>query len=132
MSDKNSQVLAEGQERAKLILLVEDDAFIGTFLEQMILQETFYQPLLVTSGFQALQLIQEITPDLLLLDYHLPGINGIELYDYLHAMKGLEETPGIMMSAHLPIQALAQRSLVGITKPFELDELLTTVEHLLA
>ena len=132
MHDKHAQVLAEGQERAKLILMVEDDADIGTFLEQIIVQETFHQPLLVTSGFQALQVIHNITPDLLLLDYQLPGMNGIELYDRLHAMKGLEGVPAIMVSARLPRQELAKRSIVGMSKPLDLDELLETIEQLVA
>jgi DNA-binding response OmpR family regulator len=132
MHDKHAQVLAEGQERAKLILMVEDDADIGTFLEQIIVQETFHQPLLVTSGFQALQVIHTITPDLLLLDYQLPGMNGIELYDRLHAMKGLEGVPAIMVSARLPRQELAKRSIVGMSKPLDLDELLETIEQLVA
>ena len=63
------------------------------------MQETFHQPLLVTNGFQTLQVIHDITPDLSLLDYHLPGMNGLELYNHLHAVKGLEEVPTIMVSA---------------------------------
>ncbi|HLZ59827.1 MAG TPA: response regulator [Ktedonosporobacter sp.] len=110
--------------------MVEDDADIGFFLEQSIVQETFHQPLLVTSGFQALQAIHGIIPDLLLLDYQLPGMNGLELYDSLHAMKGLEEVPAIMMSARLPRQELALRNIVGMSKPLDLDELLETIEQL--
>ncbi len=132
MPDKHAQVLAEGQDRTKLILMVEDDADIGTFLEQIIVQETFYQPLLVSSGFQALQMIHDITPDLLLLDYQLPGMNGLELYDHLHAMKGLEGVPAIMVSARLPRQELAKRSIVGMSKPLDVDELLGTIEKLVA
>jgi len=130
MFEKHVQLPAEGQERAKVILMVEDDADIGFFLEQSIVQETFHQPLLVTSGFQALQAIHGIIPDLLLLDYQLPGMNGLELYDSLHAMKGLEEVPAIMMSARLPRQELALRNIVGMSKPLDLDELLETIEQL--
>jgi len=132
MYDKQAQVLAEGQERTKLILMVEDDADIGIILEQIIVQETFYVSLLVTSAFQALQLIHDITPDLLLLDYQLPGMNGIELYDRLHATKGLEEIPAIMVSARLPRQELALRNIVGMSKPLDLDELLEAIEQLVA
>lgn len=132
MFEKHVQLLAEGQERAKLILMVEDDASIGSFLEQIIVQETFHQSLLVTSGFKALQVIHDITPDLLLLDYQLPGMNGLELYDYLHAMKGLEEVPAIMVSARLPRQELDRRNIVGVSKPLDLDELLETIEQLVA
>ena len=132
MYDKQVQVLAEGQERTKLILMVEDDADIGIILEQIIVQETFYVSLLVTSAFQALQLIHDITPDLLLLDYQLPGMNGIELYDRLHATKGLEEIPAIMVSARLPRQELALRNIVGMSKPLDLDELLEAIEQLVA
>lgn len=130
--DKQAQVLGEGQERVKLILMVEDDVDIGALLELTIVQETLHQPLLVTSGFQALQLIHDVTPDLLLLDYQLPGMNGIELYDRLHASKGLEEIPAIMVSARLPRQELTKRSIVGMSKPLDLDELLETIEQLVA
>lgn len=76
--------------------------------------------------------VLEHTPDLLLLDYHLPGINGIELYDRLHTTKGLEEVPAIMVSARLPRQELASRKIVGMNKPLDLDELLEMIEKLIA
>ena len=116
----------------KMILVVEDDTSIGALLLQVIEQETPYQALLVTDGFQALKLINEIKPHLFLLDYQLPKMNGIDLYDRLHATKELEETPAIMISAYLPKHEIQKRSLIGMRKPFELGELLDTVEQLLA
>jgi len=71
-------------------------------------------------------------PNLFILDYRLPSMNGIDLYDQLHTVKGLEDTPGIMLSAYLPKHEIEKRSLVALSKPFELDELLDTVEKLLA
>ena len=65
-------------------------------------------------------------------DYHLPHINGIELYDRLHSTDDLANTPAIIMSAYLPEEEVRKRHLISLSKPFELDELLDTVEKLLA
>ncbi len=59
-------------------------------------------------------------------------MNGLELYDHLHTMKGLEEVPVIMVSARLPRRELAHRNIVGMSKPLDLDELLETIEQLVA
>lgn len=74
----------------------------------------------------------EIKPNLLILDYFLPGINGLELSERLHAINGLEAVPTMMMSAMLPTQEVAQRGLLGIQKPFDLDIFLDMITHLLA
>ena len=59
-------------------------------------------------------------------------MNGIELYDQLHHTKGLEDIPALMISARLPRQAIEKRSIRGMNKPFELNDLLETLETLLA
>src|SRR5579863_2044814 len=86
----------------KTILVVEDDTDIGSFLVQAILQETHYQALLVTDGFQALKVMSSIRPSLLILDYQLPSMNGIELYDRIQETPTLERPPAILISARLP------------------------------
>jgi CheY-like chemotaxis protein len=55
----------------KTILIVEDDADIGEFLERVISDETPYQALLVSNGFEALKITSDLKPDLLLLA-HIP------------------------------------------------------------
>lgn len=131
MPDVHQQPKGGGDASIKAILVVEDDADIGSFIVEAISQETPHHALLVTDGFQALKAVHELKPDLLILDYQLPHMNGIELYDRLDAIKGLEAPPTIVMSARLPAREIEKRKIVGMKKPFELQELLNTIEKLL-
>lgn len=131
MSSDKEQLSVGANTPIKTILVVEDDAGIGTFLVQAILQETPYQAMLVTDGFQALSAVNNIRPGLFILDYQLPRMNGIELYDQLHTVEGLEDVPAIIMSARLPKNEIEKRHLIGMSKPLELDDLLFTIEKLL-
>jgi DNA-binding response OmpR family regulator len=121
----------ENKSGEKIILVIEDDQCIGTLLVEVLAQETPYKAMWVNDGIRALQLVHKVKPSLLITDYGLPSINGIELYDKLHSVKDMAETPTIMISASLPEQEVKKRSLVGLNKPFELDELLDTVERLI-
>src|SRR3984893_19601325 len=85
------------------IVIVEDDADIGRFLEQLIEEETPYHSTVISNGLTALEKAPQIHPCLVLLDYRLPGINGIELYDRLQQQQETSGVPAIMMSATLPI-----------------------------
>jgi DNA-binding response OmpR family regulator len=123
--------LANENDPLRTVMIVEDDVDIGAFLVEAIAQETPYHALLLANGNEALVKLQDLKPSLLILDYHLPGINGLELYDQIHAMPDLQQVPAIMMSARLPRRELEQRTIVGINKPFELDDLLQTVKNLL-
>jgi CheY-like chemotaxis protein len=127
-------VMAFSPKRAteKAILVVEDDTSIREVLAVVISQETPYHALIVPDGFQALNVIKDIIPDLFLLDYRLPRMNGIQLYDRLHTTQGLEHIRAVMISASLPQQEIKQRQIIGIRKPFALDDLLNTIEKELA
>ncbi len=131
MQPDQEHLSAEEGVTKKTVLVVEDDTGIGSFLVQTVVQETPYQALLVTDGFAALRVINDIKPDLFILDYLLPRMNGIELYDQLRMIQGLEDIPAIMISARLPKHEIEKRSLIGMSKPFELGELLDTIEHLI-
>ena len=133
MTDGTEQAAAELHETAKVILIVEDDQGIGEFLVRAILQETPYHPTWVTDGFAALKLIHDLKPDLLILDYQLPHMNGIQLYDQVRTTKGFEAIPAILMTAGggMPWSHIEKRQLVGIAKPLELSVFLATIEKLL-
>ena|ERR1039457_7230234 len=118
---------AEKHGKERTLLVVEDDMGIGALLLEVISQETSFRACLVTDSFQALNVIKDIKPDLLLLDYQLPLMNGIELYDRLHSLVGLENIPAIMISAQLPEREIEKRSIMGLNKPFEINDLLTMI-----
>ncbi|GCE30470.1 hypothetical protein KDA_59540 [Dictyobacter alpinus] len=115
----------------KTLLVVEDDESIGETIIQVIDNETDYHATLAIDARQALEVIKHLKPDAILLDYQLPYINGIQLYDQLHALEDYKYIPVILMSANLPYKEVRQRQMITLKKPFELDELVEIVHHCL-
>ncbi len=132
MTQSNEQAGIEAHAQIKTILIVEDDIYIGEVLVQAIMQETPFIAVLVQNGDEALKTVKGIKPNLFILDYQLPRMNGIELYDELHATLDLEQVPVLMISAQLPIKELKKRNIKGMNKPLDLDEFLQTIEQFLA
>ena len=116
----------------KTVFIVEDDEAIGELLVQTIEQETSYQAVLASDGFQALKMLRTVKPDVLILDYGLPDMNGIEFYDTIHAVKALNHLPVLIVSAETArIQKeIKARQLPQLQKPFDLANLLQAIERL--
>jgi len=116
----------------KTVFIVEDDEAIGDLLVQAIEQETSYHAVLASDGFQALKMLRTVKPDLILLDYSLPGMNGLELYDTIHTVKALKHLPVLIVSAETArIQKeIKARQLSQLQKPFDLANLLQAIERL--
>jgi len=133
MPQDSAPLLGEGRATTKTIIVVEDDPAICSFLLEAIARETPYRAIVATDSRAALKLVQFYTPDLLILDYGLPYMNGIELYDRLHTNNELAAIPAILMTAilHIPQEQIQQRHLITFKKPFELDALLAAIETLL-
>jgi CheY-like chemotaxis protein len=78
------------QTTAKTILFVEDDEDIRELLLRTFTIETDYQVLALRSDAETIERLPEILtlkPVLFLLNYHLPMMTGLELYDILHAQQ---------------------------------------------
>jgi CheY-like chemotaxis protein len=116
----------------KVILIVEDEAAIGDLLVETISRETPHRAILVADSTRAFDVIKRIKPNLVLLDYHLPGMNGLELYDQLRSIEGLEQLPAILMTAGVLQYDMRRRKIVGMSKPIEINKLLDLIEELLA
>ena len=106
------------------ILIIDDDAAIGD-LEQEVLEREGYAVRRAYSGTEALLLLKEEIPDLVLLDLMLPGLSGEEV---LPKMRGI---PVIVVSAKAAVQDKVDVLLGGaadyLTKPFDTKELLARV-----
>jgi CheY-like chemotaxis protein len=118
----------------KVILVVEDDKGNAQVLLQVLLQETSYQVYLAPDGPAALQLISQITPDLLILDYRLPTMTGIELYECLHEHPRFKQTPALILSACVEHyhEEIESHKLYALAKPFDVDELLSLIAEVFA
>src|SRR5947209_1092149 len=95
------------------VLIVEDDVAIGEMIALTLAQEKAYQGIVVRSGIEALSTLQEVTPAMLLIDYQLPDMNGIQLYDRLHTLRGMEKVPALLVSANLPSEEMKKRHISG-------------------
>ena len=132
MPEDQPDASASNEVHIQTILLVEDDADIGEFIAQALTDETPYTILHVVDGSRALEAVASVKPDLFILDYQLPGMNGIELYDRLHAIEGYENIPTLIISANVPSRKeMQQRKITLLKKPFDLNDLYKAIEKLL-
>ncbi len=115
----------------RTVLVVEDDADVAALLITVLEEEAHCQALHAHNGYQAFAIAKHLQPDLLLLDYQLPDINGLELYDRLNLIEGFQGIPMLLVSVNPPIPELQRRGLPYLKKPFELDELLAKVDALI-
>jgi CheY-like chemotaxis protein len=120
-----------GGDHSVIILLVEDDPDLLEIIEEVLSEES-YQVITARSGREALQIARWKRPHLLLTDYLLVGsMDGITLCDMLRAMPDLADTPMLVMSADPPYEALRERQIPIMQKPFDLDDLLVQIGHLM-
>lgn len=108
----------------KNILIIDDDIHIGNVLQEILIKEG-YGVFRAYSGTEALFVLSQSKPDLVLLDLMLPGLNGEEV---LPQIKGI---PVIVVSAKVDVDAKVELLLGGaidyITKPFHTKELLARI-----
>jgi DNA-binding response OmpR family regulator len=137
MQDTPQQMPGEDPTPLKTVLLVEDDVDIRDALTILLHEATPYQVIGVADGFAALNVVRALVPHLVLLDYLLPGMDGLECLDRLRASKGIEQTPVILMSAGRTFgikmrgRVQARSDLIFLEKPFEMDTLLTLIRQIL-
>lgn len=115
----------------RTILIIDDDDALRAQLQELFRLEG-YNVLAAADGLDALRfLAAEVKPDLVLLDMHMPGVNGEELAAELQALD--LHYPMLVLTADADPERCALR--VGgdgyLAKPFNLPELLAAVERLL-
>ncbi|GJE53724.1 MULTISPECIES: phosphate regulon transcriptional regulator PhoB [Methylobacterium] len=116
------------------ILIVEDEESLTTLLRYNLEAEGF-EVVCATRGDEADLLLREQLPDLILLDWMVPGLSGIELCRRIRARRETERLPIIMLTARGEegdrVRGLATGADDYIVKPFSVPELLARVRALL-
>ncbi|MGB7926203.1 MAG: HD domain-containing phosphohydrolase [Pyrinomonadaceae bacterium] len=123
--------------KRRLVLFVDDDPSLLQ-LGRISLERAGYEFIGASDGRQGLEFAREISPDLILLDYMMPGMNGKEVFDEIARSdkEQLRHTPVVMLTARTDNYA-EQRELLEsglaayLFKPFGHQELLNVIDNVL-
>ncbi len=117
------------------ILHVEDDPSLQHLVRITLAQLAGYVVDTAGDGFRAIELATEQTPDLILLDLDLPGVNGIETLKALREVEALRRVPVIFLTAAgdllTQIQLLELGALTVLQKPVRPRQLVQTITRAL-
>ena len=118
----------------KTILIADDDEDLR-LLVQVTLENPTYRILTAADGPKALGVVQQCRPDLLILDWMMPGLNGCEVITQLRQNPETASIPVVMLTAKDGLEAheqLVSLALAGyLVKPFSPLELIKKVREVL-
>ena len=118
----------EAETIKKAIVIVEDNPAIAEIIKDTLDAEPDYQSVTVADGSLAIEVIRSLKTDLILLDFSLPGLTGLEVYDILKQDDTTRHIPILFITANADSSGFERRGITEILhKPFNLDELLERV-----
>src|SRR5688500_2380921 len=114
------------------ILIVDDEPDVVGFLQQL-LEKNGYEVDTATGGMEALSILAEKAPAVLITDLRMPELDGIELLARIREQN--RELPGIVLTAAGDVATAVRAMRAGfadyLTKPVDVDALLLSVERAL-
>ncbi len=117
------------------ILIVDDEAANVDLLRRMLLRAGFNQVESTNDPHQAAALYIKLRPDLILLDLHMPGMDGLEVMDQLNQIAEASYLPILMLTGDMTQEArraaLSRGAKDFVNKPFSTDEVLLRIRTLL-
>ena len=121
---------------AEFKLLVVDDVQTNVLLLKALLGKEGYGILVANNGQEALEVIRNENPDLILLDVMMPGMDGFEVAERLKSEEFRCEIPIIFLTALDDTQSIVNGFKLGvgdfISKPFRKEELMVRIKHQLS
>ncbi|MBT1701908.1 response regulator [Fulvivirgaceae bacterium PWU20] len=120
---------------ARKVLVVDDDPYILMSLE-FLMKKSGYEVMVARNGKEALTLVDQEVPDLVLLDIMMPDVDGYGICSYIKTNNTLKKIKVVFLSAKTK-EADKQKGLdlgaeLYITKPFATKELVKKIDALLA
>lgn len=118
----------------KPIILVVDDEFDTLELAEMVFESEGFEVWTAASGSEALEILNQRTPDLMLLDMRMPYENGLEICQKIRSSpnRKIASLTVIMFSARDTVDYIQHAKDAGaqdyITKPFDYDQLVDLVK----
>lgn len=118
----------------KIILVIEDDENMQAVMSRIFTAEGF-ELRMAADGTELTGILDEVTPDIILMDIGLPWINGFELAELIKNHREMKKIPIIFVSGQASEEDITRAFQIGaddfIKKPFEIDQLKATVTKFL-
>ena len=119
------------EKNLPVVLIAEDDQSHMELLSYN-LENSGFKVVKASNGRDALDMTKELKPDIVLLDWMMPKLSGIEVCTYLRASQDLQDIPVIIVSAREDEEDRVHGLEIGaddyIVKPFSVSELLARVK----
>lgn len=116
------------------VLVIEDDDMIRECLTE-ILQHAGYRAVEAAGGREGLDQLAAAAPDLVLCDFHMPGLTGFDVLKALRAEPATRGVPLVVITADSAAAVRDRARHLGaagmLLKPFDAEQLLSTVRNLL-
>jgi CheY-like chemotaxis protein len=112
-------------------ILVVDDEFDILTTWRLVLEMEGYEVVTASNGRTALDAARSTPPALVITDWMMPHMDGVELIRQLATSNGLDGVPVILMSAAANAPALDHPHAQFRRKPFSIDDLIDTVRGLI-
>lgn len=113
------------------ILIVDDQPGVRRLLQE-VLRSAGYGVYTASNGLEALSMVPQINPDLILLDMKMPGMDGLETLRHIRLHD--QNIRVVIMTAYGELDVLSQAHQLGILgnfiKPFDIDELKSVIATL--
>lgn len=126
------QTVQEQTEKLPCILVVDDDTMNLRIAEKMLKGQFHVEG--VSSGEKALNFLREKLPDLILLDIHMPGLDGFEVMKRLQADENFRDIPVVFLTADddrdIEIRCFKAGARDFITKPFVAEIMIQRVSRI--
>ncbi len=118
----------------KSVLIVDDEEDLRASVT-MALEERGYDVLSAGDGLEGIAAASEHSPNLILVDYRMPELDGVEFLNALRSTEGLTDTPVVIITVDPELELRRNAAQLGIqgflVKPFSMEELMQTVTNLL-
>jgi len=116
---------------AKLILTIDDDPMVLKVLTAYLAAE--YDLRIANSAAEAMRLLDQFRPDLILLDIEMPDISGFEFLHTIKKKPKFMSTPVVIVSGHTEPEFAVHAEKMGanglVAKPVDRDDLLKKINH---
>ena len=114
-----------------LIMVIEDEESIGILLKYN-LEKEGYRVELINNGLKAVSEVERLKPSVIILDWMLPEISGVEICKLIRSKPDIKSIPIIMLTAKSQeedkIKGLESGADDYVTKPFSIPELMARVK----